>query len=279
MIDAWRHLFARFGGFIVHLRPSQSERCDALTAAAAGVARRLRCHFHPLDELLSGGLPGVGESDHLITGGHGKGTATRPVDAVDVLCVLPANLQLENRPATGGRALGLEMSAVLRKRFSDITQAPEGWLAVKHGEGVPRHEPAVRLIPCFPRRPAEERHALQSADPGSATAWRSIDPAVEIACLQATDAASRNTARHLILMLKAWRKAGHIDIAALALGLRVTNFVSIWTYYCRSLLFCDGMVREFFFWLHSQRDRAVPIPGGPESLSVGGSWLSSANDA
>ena len=278
MTDAWRHFFARFGGFNEHLRPSQSERCDAL-AAAADVARRLRSHFHPLDELLSDGFPGVGESDHLIIGGRGKGTATRSVDAVDVLCVLPANLQLENRPATAGRALDLEMSSVLRKRFSDITQAPEGWLAVKPGEGIPRHETVVRLIPCFPRRPAEERHAFQVADPGSATAWRSIDPAVEMACLQATDAASRNTARHLILMLKAWRQAGHIDIAELALELRITNFVSIWTYYCRGRLFCDGMVRDFFFWLRSQRDRAVPIPGGPESLSVGGSWLSSANDA
>ena len=270
MIDAWRHFFARLSGFIEHLRPSQSERCDALTAAA-GVAPCLRSHFHPLDELLSGGFPGVSESDHLVTGGHGKGTATRPVNAVDVLCMLPANLQLETRPATGGRALDLEMSTVLRKWFPDITQAPEGWLAVKHGEGIPRHETAVRLIPCFPRRPTEERHAFKAADPGSTTTWRSIDPTVEIACLQATDAASRSTAKHLILMLKTWRKAGHIDIAALALELRVTNFVSIWTYYCRGLLFSDGLVRDFFFWLHSQRNRAVPIPGGTEPLSVGGS--------
>ena len=278
MIDAWRHFFARFSGFIEHLRPSQSERCDALMAAA-GVTRRLRSHFQPLDELLSGGFPGVSESDHLITGGHGKGTATRPVDAVDVLCVLPANLQLENRPATGGRALGLEMSAVLRKRFSDITQAPEGWLAVKHGEGIPRHETAVRLIPFFPRRPTEERHAFKAADPGSTTTWRSIDPAVEIACLQATDAASRNTAKHLILMLKTSRKAGHIDIAALALELRVTNFVSIWTYYCRGLLFSDGMVRDFFFGCIPRGTAPFLFPAAPSPFRSAGHKLSSANDA
>jgi hypothetical protein len=219
MIDAWRHFFARLSGFIEHLRPSQSERCDA----------------------------------------------------VDVLCMLPANLQLETRLATGGRALDLEMSTLLRKWVPDITQVPEGWLAVKHGEGIPRHETAVRLIPCFPRRPTEERHAFKAANPGSTTTWRSIDPAVEIACLQATDTANRNTAKHLILMLKTWRKAGHIDITALALELRVTNFVSIWAYYCRGLLFSDGLVRDFFYWLHSQRNSAVPIPGGTDSLSVGGS--------
>jgi len=278
MTDAWRHVFARFGGFIEHLRPSESERCDAL-AAAAGVARCLRSHFRPLDELLSGGFPGAGESDYLIIGGHGKGTAIRPADTVDVLYVLPANLQPENRPATGGRSLGLEMAVVLRERFSDITQAPEGWLAVKPGDGIPRHETAVRLIPCFPRHPAEERHGFLVADPGSATAWRVIDPAAEMACLQAADAASGNKASHLILMLKAWRKAGHIDIGALALELLVTDFVSVWTYHRRGLLFYDWMVRDFFFWLRFQRDRAVPIPGGPELLSVGGSWLSAANDA
>ena len=62
------------------------------------------------------------------------------------------------------------MAAVLRERFPDITQAPEGWLAVKPGGGVPRHDTAVRLIPCFPRHPIDERRSFLVADPGSATA-------------------------------------------------------------------------------------------------------------
>ena len=89
MTDAWRQVFARFGGIIEYLRPSG--RDDAL--AAAEVARCLRFHFRPLDAPLSGGFSGAGESDYLIIGGHGKGTAIRPADTVDVLCVLPANLQ------------------------------------------------------------------------------------------------------------------------------------------------------------------------------------------
>ncbi|MDP6787081.1 MAG: hypothetical protein QGI13_08145 [Rhodospirillales bacterium] len=278
MTDAWRHVFARFGGFIEHLRPTASERCDAL-AAAADVAHCLRSHFRPLDELLAGGFPGAGESDHLIIGGHGKGTAIRPADTIDVLYVLPANLRSENRPATGGRSLGLELAAVLGERFSDITQAAEGWLAVRPGGEVPRRSAAVRLIPCFPRHPAEESSAFLVADPGSATAWRVIDPAAERARLEAADAASGNKASHLILMLKAWRRARRIDIGALALELLVTDFVSVWTYHRRGLLFYDWMVRDFFFWLRFQRDRAVPIPGSPELLAVGGSWLAAANDA
>ena len=278
MTDAWRHVFARFGGFIEHLRPSENERRDAL-AAAAGVAHCLRAHFRPLDELLSGGFPGAGESDYLIIGGHGKGTAIRPADTIDVLYVLPANLRSENRPATGGRSLGLELAAVLREQFSDITQAPEGWLAVKPGGGVPQHHTAVRLIPCFPRHPSDEPGGFLVADPGSTTAWRVIDPAAEMTRLTAADAASGNKASHLILMLKAWRRARRIDIGALALELLVTDFVSVWTYHRRSLLFYDWMIRDFFFWLRFQRDRAVPIPGSPELLAVGGSWLSAANDA
>ena len=278
MTDAWRHVFARFGGFIEHLRPSESERRDALTAAA-GVACCLRAHFRPLDELLSGGFPGAGESDYLIIGGHGKGTAIRPAESVDVLYVLPANLRPENRLATAGRWLGFELASVLRERFSDVTQAPEGWLAIRPDGGVPRRLAAVRLIPCFPRHPPREHGGFLVADPGSASAWRVIDPAAEMARLEAADAASGNKATHLILMLKAWRRARRIDIGALALELLVTDFVSVWTYHRRSLLFYDWMIRDFFFWLRFQRDRAVPIPGGPELLAVGGSWLAAANDA
>ena len=113
MTGAWRHVFARFGGFIEHLRPSESERGDAL-AAAADVARCLRFHFRPLDELLSGGFPGAGESDYQIIGGHGKGTAIRPADTVDVLYVLPANLQPENRPVPGPRNGGRAQRTVSR---------------------------------------------------------------------------------------------------------------------------------------------------------------------
>jgi hypothetical protein len=283
MTDAWRHVFARFGGFIEHLRPSEIERRDTL-AAAADVAGCLRAHFRPLDELLSGGFPGAGESDYLIIGGHGKGTAIRPAESVDVLYVLPANLRSEIRPASGGRSLSLELAAVLKERFSDVTQAPEGWLAVRPGGGVSGRHRAVRLIPCFPRHSAEEHGGYLVADPGSATAWRVIDPAAETARLEAADAASGNKASHLILMLKAWRRARGIDIGALALELLVTDFVSVWTYHRRSLLFYDWMIRDFFFWLRFQRDRVFPIPGGPipggpELLAVGGSWLAAANDA
>ena len=70
-----------------------------------------------------------------------------------------------------------------------------------------------------------------------------------MARLEAADAASGNKASHLILMLKAWRRARRIDIGALALELLVTDFVSVWTYHRRSLLFYDWMVRDFFFWL------------------------------
>ncbi|MDP7651936.1 MAG: hypothetical protein QGF38_09580 [Rhodospirillales bacterium] len=278
MTDAWRHVFARFGGFIEHLRPTESERCDTL-AAATDVARCLRSHFRPLDELLSGGFPGAGESDYLIIGGHGKGTAIRPADIIDILYVLPVNIRSENRQATGGQSLGLELAAVLRERLPDITHAPEGWLAVRPGGDVARHCATVRLIPCFPRHPEENRSGFLVADPGSSAAWRVIDPTAEMARLEAADAASGNKASHLILMLKAWRQARRIDIGALALELLVTDFVSVWTYHRRGLLFYDWMVRDFFFWLRFQRDRAVPIPGSSELLAVGGSWLAAANEA
>ena len=88
MTPEWRYVSLRFHRFIEDLGPTETESREAWTAAAE-VAACLRARFRPLDNLLAGGFPDAGESDYIVTGGHGKGTAVRPASAVDMLYVFP----------------------------------------------------------------------------------------------------------------------------------------------------------------------------------------------
>jgi hypothetical protein len=58
----------------------------------------------------------------------------------------------------------------------------------------------------------------------------------------------------------------------LALELLACEFVGLWTYQRRSLLFYDWMVRDFFFWLGLQGRRALPVPGVMETVHAGDGW-------
>ena len=278
MTTEWRHVFERFHRFIESLRPTASER-RAARDAAARVAHYLRGHFRPLDAVLADGFPGAREIDYLVIGGYAKGTAIRPAPTVDVLYVLPSNLRRHTGAGAKERSLGPTMTAILGQRFTDVCSAREGWLAIMPDLSAAAGQPAVRVIPCFPMQPRGDSQGYPIADPWAAGTWHHVNPRAEVARLSEADAASGDKASHLILMLKAWRRAHDVPIRALALELLVIEFVSIWTYHRRSLLFYDWMVRDFFFWLRYQEGRELEIPGSVDRLDLDDVWSDAAGAA
>ncbi len=272
MTTEWRFVTARFHAFVSGLPPSPSQRRLVLSAAR-DVAKALRLSFHPDDGFL-----GIGAADHVIVGGHAKGTALGPGETIDMLYIPPPHM----RPrAEAGKD-------ILAPLFNDLTQAlgahyPRvyltrgGWLSVEP-PGLPRldgEKVEVRLIPCFPRAGG----GFTIGDPAIAAYWRHCDPKAELRRLAAADMASGGKASHLILMLKAWRRRHFVAIGSLALELLVCEFAGLWTYHRRSLLFYDWMVRDFFFWLGHQAGRSIEIPGTGVHLRAGGAWEEEAAGA
>jgi len=275
MTAEWRHVSGRFSAFIAGLRATPTERRQA-RAAAAEVARSLRPVFHPgLDFSHTGG------TDHVVVGGFAKGTAmdSGPGEspAVDMLYLVPGGYRPRLVHGEGLLApLFCEVAAALRDTLGGVELAPEGWLRVapsRRGAAGPRA--AVRLIPCSPC----PRGGYLVGDSGLAATWRYCHPALERARLREADRISGDKATHLILMLKAWRRTERVPISALALEILVTEFVRIWTYQRRSLLFYDWMLRDFFFWLREQGGRVLAVPGAVEALALGHNWVGRADRA
>ena len=258
----WRHVPHHFHGFISGLKPSPGKRAAAM-AAAAGAARCLkglnRPHPAPAD-------------DHRVIGGFAKGTAILPAGAVDMLYVLPPERRPAEGPGAGVPAPLLDgMKRRLSRRYGAVEIAREGWLALAPEGGGP----AVRLIPCF----ACPNGGFLMANPGGDGMWRQSNPKAEAEGLRQADLISAGKATHLIMMLKAWRRANKVPLPPLALELLVSEFVGVWTYQRRSLLFYDWMVRDFYFWLMSQGGRQLPIPGSVETMGLGHAWLACAEAA
>ena len=253
----WRLLAGHFQDFIASLQPTARERHDAISAVSrVGVC--LRSVFRPANG-------GDGGRDYVVLGGHGKGTAIRPAGAVDMLYVLPSGL----RRADGARVSG-HIAAALGETFGVVRVAREGWFAVR---STAASAPLVRLIPGF----AGRDKSYLVADP--AGTWRCIDPSAEAARLRRANAASGGSVTHLILMLKAWRRANAAPIAPLALELLATESISVGTHRRRGAAPYESMVRDFLFWLGCQAGRRLAIPGDSETVELGGAWRRHAADA
>jgi len=265
MTAEWRHVTGRFYAFIAALAPTPEERDRAQTAAANAaklLARRFECY---------------GYGDRRVMGGFAKGTAIRPARTIDLLCALPSGLAGEAELARGPRALTPlhhDLIGVLSLRYGVVQTTREGWLCVTTGRGDDERV-TVRIIPAFPGADCGYRISAPGGK-SQRTSWRHTDPFGESTNLRQADALSGGKATHLVRMLKAWRSARDVPIASFALELLAAEFVTVWTYHRRSLLFYDWMVRDFFFWLTAQAGRVLTVPGGPDGLMAGEDWLTDA---
>ena len=268
----WRHVTDHFHAFIGNLQPTPLERRRA-QAAVADVAACLRQQFRPGMPAFftESGRPGWPVDDYMLTGGYGKGTAVRPMRAVDMLYILPDDLRPPaGRPHRMLASMAGTMSAALAPSFATREEPGENWLAVRSFADV-----EVRLIPCF----RTGGDTLVMADAGCRGGWTATSPAAEKSRLRTADLASGGKATHLIMMLKAWRRSHDVALTSLALELLVAEFVLAWIYPRRSVLFYDWMVRDFFFWLVHQAHRDLLTPGALENLHLGDAWIEDAAHA
>ncbi|TVR95541.1 MAG: hypothetical protein EA406_13790 [Rhodospirillales bacterium] len=270
---AWSRVGRRFAGLLSGLPASAEQR------AQAGAVGRLVAHG--LRRALAAPGDGSDRGRAILLGGYAKGTAPRFSAAVDVLLVLPAHLRPDF--SAGPTALGRRrrrviapVAAVLGERHGGVRIDADGWLVVRPARGSTSAIPLVRLRPVFA---CAEGGFLTPAPDGRQGPWRHLDPAAELANLEAADKATAGKATHLILMLKAWRRAQAVPIQPLALELLAAEFVRAWIYQTQSALFYDWMVRDFFFWAAAQAGRPLPLPGTGETLASGRAWRDAAEAA
>ena len=269
---AWRHVAQRFARFLAAIEPSPAE--TAVVESTGGeVAALLDRRFaaRPPRRRRPGPAPSGNPLGTVrAIGSHAKGTAISGTATLDLLHVAA---ERGDGPAAGPTSKIIDL---LAERYGAIRIAPPGWLMVE-----PRQRPddagrvRVRVLTALASAAGGARVDVSSRRrPGAA--WLHLDPAAEVAHLDLVDRLAEGKARHLIRIVKAWRRAVAAPLSGFAIELLATEFLSVWLYRRRSLLFYDWMVRDFFFWLTLQAGHALAVPGTGEPLPLGDAWVEAA---
>lgn len=269
MTGQWQDVPKHFKGFLSTLRIPWEFR-ETATIAVSTAAESLDPYYHPSTCL---------DKDHQqpahfrLVGGLAKDTAIAPVRTVDMLYILPGDL----KPGKGQEA---ETTRYLAKELSYHTGSTpgrdyldeDGWLIVQSRPEGLKDALTLRILPCFPL----DRGGYQLATAPEKADWRFTHPDAELALLKQTSNLSGNKVHHLIRMVKCWKQTHNVAIPSIALELLALEFLKVWTYQRRSLLFYDWMVRDFFFWMKHQTCRQIPLPGGLQDISIGNIWVEEA---
>lgn len=246
----------RFERYIAGLQPTSRER-RGIVDSVARVASILYREFRPSEDMGD-------RRDYLIIGGHGKGTAIRPTESVDMIYLLPQALYRTDVTFLGG-----DVAAALGEALGIVRVSPEGWFSVRAKSHGLASRAQIRLVPCFV---TDAGYAV--AAPSGAE--RRINPGAETAALRRADVVSGGKATPLTLLLKAWRRATGVPIPVLGLEILACEFVSARSHERRESMLFDFMMRDFLAWMSSQAGRVIDVPGTDHKIELGTGWLSNA---
>lgn len=284
----WQHVAERFATFLHDLQPTPATlatieaTCSEVEALL--LHRRRRPPSSPRSSPPASGRRRPARPPHLAIeriGGYANGTALAAGHVVDLMLILPERDRPAAAPQTNAAARTLgRLTERLAERYGAIETDSQGWIGIRTPYRSRPSSPQVhvRLLPAFP---CATGGVLVATRPRrlAPSPWRHLDPAAHRQRLDQADRLSGGKARHLVRLVKAWRNATAAPLSGFAIELLVGEFLDVWLYRRRSLLFYDWMVRDVFFWLTLQAGRALPIPGTLETLPIGTRWLAAARHA
>lgn len=278
----WQHVAQRFATFLHDLQPAPAALAT-IEAACSDVEKLLHrwLRLPPSDARRIRAHPAHAGIERV--GGYANGTALADGATVDLLLILPERYRpsaaVVQPRASGPRNLE-RLVDLLGQRFGAIETDSQGWIGIRTDRQATPSSASVRVrvLPAFA---CATGGALVAAPARRScnSPWRHLDPAAQRHRLDQADRLSGGKARHLVRLIKAWRNANAAPLSGFAIELLVCEFLEVWLYRRRSLLFYDWMVRDVFFWLTLQAGRTLPVPGTLETLPLGDRWLAAARRA
>ncbi len=259
----WSYVIPHFSRFLKELELEPQERTDAETKAAR-IARCLWAKYYTSD---------FNPNCYVKVGSYGKGTASRPPSDLDMLFLLPPEAYWRFERTLGNKQSQLlqEVKRTMLLTFPRTDLRSDGQVVV-----APFQTYNVEVIPAFLLTDETYRTA-HTADNGS---WRVSNPAAEYQAINYADSVSKNKARHLLKMLKAWKRECSVDIKSISLEVLVCEFVKQWQHKDRTLFYYDWLVRDFFeFMLRYKYQGWTRIPGTDEIVQLGDAWANKCQTA
>lgn len=169
-------------------------------------------------------------------GSWGKTTQARPPRDIDLFFPLPVAVYQRVEALAGNKqsALLQEVKNVLHVTYPQTDMRGDGQVVVVNFNTI-----MVEVLPCF--RLQDGRYYICDTNGGGS--WTTANPVAEIAAIEVEDKASAGNLRHLVRMVKIWKRECNVPIKSYILETLATEFMAQCPWRFQSLFWYDWIVR------------------------------------
>ncbi len=266
----WQYLTARFDAFLKNMDFTDVQ-VQTFRTNIDGVVECLNRKYWPFR------MPA--HVYHKIGGSWGTNTQVRTISDIDLLYVLPNDMQRQFIQRVGNVQSQI-LQDVRNTLFATYPRSDirgDGPTVVVKFDSI-----KIEVAPIFSRTGLPVQYedlvgdACYTNDGGS---FQPTAPAAELLQLQTVDNRVNGALVALIRMLKVWKQYCNVPIKSIVLQQMAIAFMRGWPADQTRLMYYDWIVRDFFRYMLTQVNGFAILPGSLQIVSFGNDWESKAKSA
>jgi predicted nucleotidyltransferase len=225
----------RFQKLTKNLRTTNDE---LISLRKQSITRRINLDFRGIDS---------NNTYSRFVGSYGRGTAIKGFSDVDLLVCLPQKTfeKYNNYIGNGQSALLQEVRNSIRKTYPNSNIGGDGQVVVvEFSDGI-----IFEVLPAFL---SDDLISYTYADSNNGGKWKKCKPLQEISAINEQNQLYNKKIKHLVRMMKAWKKKNNVTISGMLLETLVMDFMEKWIYNDKSYFYYDYMTRDFLLFLSEQ---------------------------
>lgn len=180
-------------------------------------------------------------------GSYGRGTSIKGFSDVDMLMRLPNSVyeRYNNYLGNGQTALLQAVRLSIAKTYPNTQVGGDGQVVViQFSDGI-----KFEVVPAFLNT---DQISYTYPDSNNGGRWRTCNPVAEINAINEANKQYNKKVKHLVRMMKAWKRKHNVPISGLLIETLVMNFMDQWDYNDKSFLYYDWITRDFLKFLSEQ---------------------------
>jgi len=262
-LGRWAYVRQRFQGLLENLKITADQAENGETKHKGVVAALNAAYWGERDDA----------ANRVLIGSWGKATRVRPPRDIDLLFIPPLDAYYRFDQRTGNKQSQLlqEIAGALRTSYPQTVIRGDGQVVV-----VGFNTYRIEVAPAF----HAQAGGYLICDTNGGGRWKHVDPAGEIASLDAADRLYNGNVRKITRVLKQWQRHCDVPIKSFQLEAMVKEALPATGYGGADEFWFDWMVRDVLRHMVGRANSGFWMPGcTAEWITLGNAWVSKAQMA
>jgi len=266
----WFFVERRFRRFVAGLDATPLQLEDYKTKIR-DLMTCLNQHYWPVIRL--------GDITHILGGSWANGTQARPGSDIDLIYLLPWELQqrFQNRGGNIQSQILQDVRNVLLPSYPRTDIKGDGPTVVINFDSIKIEiAPVFRYVSTPIADASFQALVCHTRDGGS---YKSTAPIAESQQVQRFDAATNGNLTALVRMAKTWKRVCNVPIKSIGLQHIAMSFLAQWPHALENPFWHDWMMRDFFAYMLTRQNGWAVLPVSNEVIPFGNEWVSRTETA